>query len=120
MVSLGNADEGVALGAPLVGVHEGADPGDVALEGEDRQKVVVEQVNYDKADLKKGDVLKKVGQLAVKNPFDVERALWSHKAGDKLEATVLRGGKETILTVTLILGEALTCLSIEGVDITQK
>ena len=37
VVSLGNADEGVALGAPLVGVHEGADPGDVALEGEDHE-----------------------------------------------------------------------------------
>ena len=37
VVAFGNADEGVALVAPLVGEHEGADPGRVALEGEHHQ-----------------------------------------------------------------------------------
>jgi serine protease Do len=96
----------------------------IADEGDDRQQVVVDKVVDNSpaalAGLKAGDLIERIGDRRVANRFDVERALWSHKAGDKLEATVLRGGKETILTMTLIMGEALTRVSIEGVDIAKK
>jgi S1-C subfamily serine protease len=75
----------------------------VAAEGRDRQKVVVEKVTSAgaKAGLKKGDVIVKLGEMALQNRFDVERALWGCKAGDKVHAVVLREGKPTTLAITL-------------------
>ena len=61
----------------------------VEEDAEARQRVVVDRVAADSpaeaAGLKHGDILVKVGQRTVKNRFDVERALWSYKAGDKVE-----------------------------------
>src|SRR5205807_2441228 len=59
-------------------------------EGKARQMVVVETARNARGGVRQGDVLVKVGSLAVKNRFDVERALWGYKAGDKVEANVLR------------------------------
>src|SRR5205085_5920300 len=77
----------------------------VVGEGKVRQQVVVEAVARRsaaaKAGLRKGDVLVKLGGRAVRNRFDLERALWGYKAGDKIEAAVLRGGKETHIALTL-------------------
>jgi serine protease Do len=74
-------------------------------EGKARQKVVVEKVADSspaaRAGLKKGDVLLQVGGRRVANRFDVERALWDRKAGDRVEATILRGGRETTVALTL-------------------
>jgi serine protease Do len=80
----------------------------VAPEGANRQKVVVEQVapTVARAGLKKGDVIVKVGALAPKNRFDVERALWGYKAGDKIDVTVLRDGKPTTVEITLAGSES--------------
>ena len=72
----------------------------VVAEGRERQRVVVE-VSNGKAGVRKGDVLVKVGRLAVQNCFDVERALWGYKAGDQVEAAVMRGGKLTKVSLTL-------------------
>jgi serine protease Do len=73
--------------------------------GADRQKVVVEEVVSSsaaaRAGLKKGDVLVKVGQRAVSNRFDVERALYGCKPGDKVVAAVVRDGKATTVSFTL-------------------
>jgi serine protease Do len=96
----------------------------VAEEGDDRQQVVVEKV-ADKspaavAGLKVGDVIEKIGDRKLANRFDLERALWSYKSGDKLDATVLRNGKETTVAMTLGKGEALTRVSTEDVDIAKK
>jgi serine protease Do len=77
----------------------------VAAEGAARQRVVVEKVSNSKAGVRKGDVLVKVGALPVQNRFDVERALWGYKAGDKVEAAVLRGGKLTTVSLTLSSAE---------------
>ncbi len=78
---------------------------EVVGEGKARQRVVVEAVAGSsaaaKAGLKKGDVLVKVGERAVSNRFDLERALWGYKAGDHVEAAVLRQGKETRIALTL-------------------
>jgi serine protease Do len=69
----------------------------VTEDGKDRQTVVVEAVAGPSAaarlGLRKGDVIVKIGSLKVRNCFDVERALWGYKAGDRIETTVVRDGK---------------------------
>jgi serine protease Do len=81
----------------------------VGEEGQPRQSVVIDQVADKspaaKAGLKKGDVIQKLAGRTVTNRFDVERALWNSVAGDKIEATVLRDGKETQLAMTLTRGK---------------
>jgi serine protease Do len=64
----------------------------------DRQQVVVQAAA---GDLKAGDVIVAVGDRMLSNGFDLERSLWDHKAGDVVEATVLRGGKKTTVSITL-------------------
>jgi serine protease Do len=73
----------------------------VTGEAGERQRVVVEAVAAADSGLRKGDVLVKVGELALQNRFDVERAFWGCKAGDKVPAVVLRDGKPTALAITL-------------------
>jgi serine protease Do len=70
----------------------------VSANGKARQRVVVERPA---GELRKGDVLVKLGGLAVRNRFDVERALWGYKAGDTVETAVLRDGKPTRVSLTL-------------------
>ena len=70
-----------------------------------RQRVVIEKVAPKspaaEAGLKPGDVLLKVADRPVSNRFDVERALWDSRAGEKIEATVLRDDKETVVAIAL-------------------
>ena len=77
----------------------------VAEEGDNRQQVMIEQVAEKTpaaaAGLKRGDVLVKVDGRSVTNRFDVERALWDHKAGEKIDAVVIRQGNEMQLSLTL-------------------
>jgi hypothetical protein len=63
--------------------------------------VVVQEAG---AELKKGDELVKVGERTVGNRFDVERALWGYKAGEKVDLAVLRDGKEMTVALTLNRG----------------
>jgi serine protease Do len=74
----------------------------VAEEGKARQSVVLTKA---RGGLQKGDVLVKVGNLAVSNLFDMERGFWGYKAGDKVTAVVLRGGKEAEVSVTVASSE---------------
>jgi serine protease Do len=64
-----------------------------------RSRVVVAAASCDA--VKKGDVIVKVGKLPVTNGFDLERAMWGHKAGDRVEASVLRDGKLTKVSLPL-------------------
>ena len=73
----------------------------VTSDAGERQRVVVQAVAAEESELKKGDVLVKVGNLPLQNRFDVERAFWGYKAGDKITAVVVRDGKETTLAITL-------------------
>jgi serine protease Do len=77
----------------------------VEPEGENRQHVIVEKVDEESAaaaaGVRKGDVLIKLAGRTVSNRFDVERAFWSYKAGEKIEARVLRQGRETLVALTL-------------------
>jgi serine protease Do len=73
----------------------------VAREGQQRSKVLVQEAA---AELQKGDELTKVGERVVGNRFDLERALWSCKPGDKVDLAVLRAGKEMKVSLTLGTG----------------
>jgi serine protease Do len=77
----------------------------VTEDGKDRQRVIVDAVAKatpaDIAGLKRGDVILCVAERTVANRLDVERALWSCKAGAKVDVTIRRQGKEQ--TVTLLL-----------------
>ena len=76
--------------------------------GQARQRVVIEKVASNspasEAGLKSGDVILKLAGWTVTNRFDVERAFWNYKPGEKIEATVLRAGHETLVAMTLIQG----------------
>ena len=67
-----------------------------------RQQVVVESAAQ--STLKRGDVIRSVGHLAVTNRFDLERSLWGFKPGESVAARVVRDGKETQVTLTLGAG----------------
>jgi len=72
-------------------------------DGPHRQQVVVEGASGAAADagLHRGDAVLKVGDRAVSNRLDVERAVWDSKAGQRVAVTVLRDGQERTLTLTL-------------------
>jgi serine protease Do len=75
-----------------------------------RQQVVIEAVTPDspaaEAGLRQGDVLVQLAERTVSNRFDVERALWSCKAGDRVVAAIVREGKTVRVRLKLVsLGE---------------
>jgi hypothetical protein len=55
----------------------------------------------DKAGLKAGDVIVKLGDTKITNIDDFDAALRTYKAGDKVPVVVKRDGKDVTLTVTL-------------------
>jgi serine protease Do len=76
----------------------------VAPDGPARQHVVVQDLagaNALQAGLKRGDQIVRIGTQPISNRFDVERALWERKAGDKVPLTVSRDGKVITLDLTL-------------------
>jgi serine protease Do len=75
----------------------------VTARGTQRQKVVVQDVADEQTSdgLKKGDVIARVGTMTISNRFDLERALWACKSGDRIEADVVRDGKSTRVLLTL-------------------
>jgi serine protease Do len=77
----------------------------VLPEGPHRQRVVVaavaEETPAAQAGLKRGDEIRQVAGRSVANRFDVERALWDHKPGERIPISVLRHGKELAVALTL-------------------
>jgi serine protease Do len=55
----------------------------------------------EKAGLKKGDVLLRVGDLPVKSSLDVQRALLDREVGHRVEVVLQRGGAEKRMQITL-------------------
>jgi serine protease Do len=63
--------------------------------GKDRNKLIVDAVEREgsRYSVRKGDVIVKIGSVNVRNAFDLERAVWGHKAGEQLKVSVIRDGK---------------------------
>jgi serine protease Do len=80
----------------------------VQPEGLDRQHVVVEAVIAEMpaaaAGLARGDEILAVARQTVSNRFDVERAIWGYRPGEKVDLKVRRGGKEMTLALKLAAG----------------
>lgn len=91
--------------AKVAGVNHGLTCSEATVEpdGPQRQRVVVEVASGSAADvgLQRGDALIHVGNRSVSNRFDVERAFWNCKPGEKVTVTAVREGKEVLVAVTL-------------------
>ena len=55
----------------------------------------------EKAGLKKGDIITRIGDSKVSDADDVSKVVRAHKPGDKVAISVLRGGKEEKITAEL-------------------
>lgn len=62
---------------------------------------IADQSPAQKAELKSGDVLKKIGEQEIGRSLDVERALLAAKAGENVDVTVERDGKQVELKLAL-------------------
>ncbi len=108
--------------ARLAGVNHGmVCREDVKEEGDHRQRVIVDEVAREtpaaQAGLKRGDAILCVAERSVVNRLDVERALWGCKPGAKVDVTILRQGKEKIVTLVLDAqpdGDKATTAKTEG------
>ncbi len=91
--------------AKVAGVSHGLSMAERTLDedGPQRQQVVVEHVTgaAASAGLRRGDAVLRVGARAVCNRFDVERAVWDCKAGEKVAVKVIRDGQEVSIDLTL-------------------
>ncbi len=63
---------------------------------------VIEDLPADKAGLREGDVITKVGDRVVEDTTDVVQALRDRKPGDRLDIIVMRDGRERTLTADLV------------------
>lgn len=62
---------------------------------------VTKESAAEKAGLKAGDVIMRVGETKIANPGDLTKAIGKHKAGDKVEIAYQRKGKEQKTTAML-------------------
>lgn len=62
---------------------------------------VIKDGPADKAGLKAGDIITKIGDKAIDQQNSLSALINKHKVGDKVELTVYRDGKDTKITVTL-------------------
>jgi serine protease Do len=80
----------------------------VKAEGKERQRVVVAKVGQGtpaaSAGIQCGDEILQVGARKVSNRFDVERALWDSKPGQKVNLKVKRGARTITVPLTLTRG----------------
>lgn len=79
----------------FLGVTTGSDDKGARIES------VSDESAAEKAGLKKGDIITKVGEYDVKNPDGLTKAVRKHKPEEKVAITILRDGKEQKLTATL-------------------
>jgi serine protease Do len=62
---------------------------------------ITHESGADKAGLKVGDVITKIGDAEIEDADDVSEAVHKHKPGEKIPITILRNGKEQKLTAEL-------------------
>ncbi|MEV0562562.1 trypsin-like peptidase domain-containing protein [Dactylosporangium sp. NPDC050588] len=87
--------KGGKVSHPYLGVQLGDGDGGALIGG------VVAAGPADKAGMKTGDIVTKIGSTQVKDATDLINAIQAAKAGDQLKMTVKRDGAEQQLTVTL-------------------
>jgi serine protease Do len=77
--------------------------GVVTGKAEDGAKInnVTKESGADKAGLKEGDVITKVGSKKIEDPNDLIEAISDYKVNDKVDITYKRNGKENKTTATL-------------------
>lgn len=81
---------------PMLGVvTEKAEKGGAQIQS------VTKEGGAEKAGLKKGDVITKVGDVKIETPDDLTKAIRAHKPGDKVDVTYLRDKKEQKATAEL-------------------
>ncbi|MBI3267714.1 MAG: PDZ domain-containing protein [Planctomycetes bacterium] len=93
------------MGVQLGEAEEGDDDGDADADADAPKGATIARVFPEtpaqKAGMKDGDVVTKIGKDAVTDVQTLIQLVSAHKAGDKIEVTVRRGDKEKKLTVTL-------------------
>ena len=98
------------VGQMMAKIRTSGDTGPVGLQLRDdvpgqasERRVVVERADgaADKAGLRKGDVLMKVGDQVIGCSLDLERALLDRTAGQKLPVAIRRDGSDQYLTLQL-------------------
>lgn len=66
-----------------------------------RIKSLTDDSGAEKAGLKAGDIITKIDNETVKEDGDVARAIRARKPGDKVKVTIIRDGKEQVITAEL-------------------
>ena len=66
-----------------------------------RQSAIAAGGPADKAGIKNGDIITKVGKIEVGRAGSISTLVGEYKAGDTIQLTVLRNGKEQVINVTL-------------------
>lgn len=66
-----------------------------------RQSAIAAGGPADKAGIKNGDIITKVGKIEVGCAGSISTLVGEYKAGDTIQLTVLRNGKEQVINVTL-------------------
>ena len=77
-----------------------------SLDLSNRDGVIVASVDpgspADLADVRRGDVIRRIGDESIRNFEDARRALYGVMVGDRLEFMVDRGGEISVHTVDLV------------------
>lgn len=82
--------------------HLGSDQGDLVTHGQTADETaVISGSPADKAGIKDGDILLKVDGQTISDSFSLSQYIQSKKVGDTVALTILRGGKQMTINVTL-------------------
>ena len=77
---------------------------------------VTDESAADKAGLKEGDIITKVGDEKIADGDDLYKAVGKYKPDDKVAITYLRDGKTSIATATLLKNKEIKFFGLNGAD----
>jgi Do/DeqQ family serine protease len=77
---------------------------------------VVDKSGAQKAGIKKGDIVKKIDNIAINGFSDINAAIVTKRPNDVVKVTVNRGGEEVVLQVKLTKNE-INSLNYEGLEL---
>lgn len=98
---------GADANRPMLGVvTEKAEKGGAEIQS------VTKDGGAEKAGMKKGDVITKVGDAKIETPDDLTKAIRAHKPGDKVDVTYLRDKKEQKATAELSKYKGVTAYGV--------